>query len=137
MKGLCTRCFTCNNLLFEFISQHLRLVTRQSIIKVFHFQIFIISLPEKVFNPPVIKTYIYIFHKQINELETPIPLHNNLKQDRQHTYNVTLWRVRLTIVALETLQSILCVPLSCTANCIKIMTVAQQCICANLCRRQQ
>jgi hypothetical protein len=103
MGKVCTReCFVCSNLLFEFVSQHLRPVTRQSIIKVFHLQIFAISLPEKVFNPPVIKTYIYIYilHKQINELEVPITVHNNLTKDRQPTYNVTLRRARLTIAAL-------------------------------------
>jgi hypothetical protein len=40
---------------------------------------------------------------------------------------VTLWRVRVTIVAIETQQCILyIVALQGTANCIKILGVAQQ-----------
>jgi hypothetical protein len=34
------------------------------------------------------------------------------KQGSQCTYNVTLWRVRLTIVAVETQQCIMCALLS-------------------------
>jgi hypothetical protein len=35
---------------------------------------------------------------------TPVVLHYNLEQDRQCMYKVTLWRVRLTTVAMETQQ---------------------------------
>jgi len=43
-------------------------------------------------------------------------------------YNVTLWHVRITIVAVETQQCILCVVgLHVTVNYIKILSVAQQC----------
>jgi hypothetical protein len=33
----------------------------------------------------------------------------NMEQDRQCTYNVTFWRVRVTVVAAETQQCLLCV----------------------------
>ena len=53
----------------------------------------------------------------------------NTKQDRQFTYNVTMWRGRITIVAVKTQQRILCVCVvhfRVTGNCIKILSVVQQ-----------
>jgi hypothetical protein len=52
----------------------------------------------------------------------------HIKQDRQYTYNVTLWRVHVTIVAVGTQQCIFCVvEIHVTVNYIKILSVAQQC----------
>jgi len=75
-------------------------------------------------------TLIVTFHERALE-----------KQRRQCTAHVTLtlWRVRVTIVAMKTQQCILCVllRLHVTVNCIKLLSVAQQWCMANLCRRQQ
>ena len=51
---------------------------------------------------------------------------------RQYSYNGALWRVRVTVVAVEGQQFILCVvdPHVCV-NCVKILSVAQQCVMAN------
>jgi hypothetical protein len=52
-----------------------------------------------------------------------------MQQGTQCTYNVTLWCLRLTILQVETQQGILSVvvELYVTVNCIKILSVAQQC----------
>ena len=43
-------------------------------------------------------------------------------------YNLTLWRVRLTIAVVETKQYVTCiVELHVTVNSIKILNVAQRC----------
>jgi len=59
------------------------------------------------------------------------------KKAMYSTYNVILWRVRVTVIAVGTQQCILCVllKLHVTANCIKMFSVAQQWWMANLCRR--
>jgi hypothetical protein len=46
-------------------------------------------------------------------------------------YNVTLWRFRVTIVAVEKqkMHSVRVVELHVTVNNIKILSVAQQCFC--------
>jgi hypothetical protein len=47
-----------------------------------------------------------------NVMGTPVTLASDLiqvQQDRQCTYNVTLWNFRVTIVAVEIKQYILCV----------------------------
>jgi hypothetical protein len=58
-------------------------------------------------------------------------------QDTQCTYTVTLWRLRVTTVAVEThiLHSVCVFELLGTVNYTKIVSVAQQCFMANLCRR--
>jgi hypothetical protein len=44
-------------------------------------------------------------------------------------YNATLWRVRVTIVALETKQRVLCVELCVTVIYVEMLSAAQQCFC--------
>jgi hypothetical protein len=49
------------------------------------------------------------------------------EQSRQHNYNVTLWRIRVTILAVEGQQCILCVvELHVAVNHIKIPSAAQK-----------
>ena len=61
-----------------------------------------------------------------------------LTQDRQCTYNVSLWRVRVTVAAMETQHYFLCVWLSVTVNNINVLIVAQKnCVMANSYRRKQ
>jgi len=54
---------------------------------------------------------------------TPTPS----KTVSQNTYNVTLWRVRVAIVAMETQQFVLCVLLRCLCQPLKISKFAQKC----------
>jgi len=58
---------------------------------------------------------------------------------RRCSYDVTLWRVRLTIVEVETQQRLPCiVELHVAINNIQILSVAQQCFCGEFaCRRLQ
>ena len=50
------------------------------------------------------------------------------KKDRKYTYNITLWRVSVTIVAMEMQQCVMCiVELHVTVNNITILSVARNC----------
>ena len=61
-------------------------------------------------------------------LECGLFLLSQAKQERQCKYNVILWRVHVTIVAVERQQCITCVAeLYITVKYIKILSVAQQC----------
>jgi hypothetical protein len=49
----------------------------------------------------------------------------NLKEQRQCTYSVTLWRVRVTVIVTETQQFVLCDELHVTVNNIQILCIAR------------
>jgi hypothetical protein len=52
------------------------------------------------------------------------------KQDRQCTYNVTLWSVRVTVFVMETQQYFVCIAdLHVTGNNIKMLNLAQKFFC--------
>jgi hypothetical protein len=52
----------------------------------------------------------------------------NIKQERQCMYNVILWRIRVTTVAVKTQQCTVCiVEVHVTFNTITILSVAQKC----------
>ena len=86
-------------------------------------------------KPPLIPTYRLLTN------QTADSRHNkfDFKHDRQYTRNITLWRVRETIVTMEikTMHYLCVVSLQVTVNNTKILTVAQQCFKAHLYGRQQ
>ena len=59
------------------------------------------------------------------------------EEDTQCKWILTLWRLRVNIVAMETLHSVCMIELHATVNDLKILSPAQQCFYGESFRRQQ
>jgi len=95
------------------------------------------------FNKPHTKTVRKIYTDGRARVQWILSVQDRLqslryhKQNRQCTYDVTLWRVRVTTSTMESQQCVAYVAeIHVTVYNINIFSTAQQCFMANSCRRQ-